>query len=272
MRKFLIAVGLAGIMMSGLSAKVYATVDGEEITDKDMLFLKQAMPNVDLNNLPKEMQDKAIDQAIERKLLMKEAKKENIENTEEYKEAIENIKNEMVLEIWMRKQLDAVKVSDSEVKKAYNENKDKLIIPENATARHILVKTEQEAKDIIKELDKVAPAKAEEKFIELAKEKSIDPSAKDGGNLGTFAKDRMIPAFSAATFALKDNTYTKTPVKTDYGWHIIYLNSKKPQSLMSYDEAKAALENDVKLQKFRDIISKKGQELRKNAKVVINKD
>ena len=88
MRKVLVLLGLASIFAMSANAEVYAKVDGEEITDKDLMFLRQAMPNLDLANLPKEMKDKAIDQAIERKLLTREAKKDKLENTQEYKDAL----------------------------------------------------------------------------------------------------------------------------------------------------------------------------------------
>ncbi|RDU56738.1 peptidylprolyl isomerase [Helicobacter sp. MIT 99-5507] len=266
MNKILLSLGLAGMIIGSLNAKVYAIVNGEEITDKDMLFLQQAMPNVDFSSLPKEMQDKAVEQAIERKLLTIEAKKGKLEDTKEYKEALEDFKDTMVLELWMRKKVDDIKVSDGEINKYYNDNKDRLIMPESAHARHILVESEKEAKDIIKQLND-AKDKVEDKFIELAKKYSKDPSAANGGDLGFFAKDKMVPSFSKATFDLKENTYTKTPVKTDFGYHIIFLKTKKPQSVISYEEAKPRLEQELKLIKFREEVSKIAQDLRKKAKV-----
>ena len=252
-----------------LDAKVYATVDGEEITDKDLLFLKQIMPNVDFDNLPKDMKNKALDQAIERKLLTREAKKENFENTTAYKEALEDFKETMILELWMRKQIDGVKVNDDEIKKFYDANKDKFVIPESVSARHILVTTEKEAQDIIKELNKVTASKAEEKFIELAKSKSKDPSANNGGDLGTFTKDQMVAPFSNAAFSLKDKTYTKQPVKTEYGYHVIYVTSKVPEGTLAYNEAKPKIEQELRLNKFRDVISSKARNLRDSSKIVI---
>lgn len=268
MRKVLVALSLAGLIFASANAEVYAKVDGEEITDKDLMFLRQAMPNLDLANLPKEMKDKAIDQAIERKLLTREAKKDKLENTQEYKDALEEFKDTMILELWMRKQIEAVQVSDSEVKKHYNANKDKLIQPETARARHILVTTEKEAKDIIAELNK-AGKNAESKFAELAKAKSADKgSAEQGGELPPFAREgQMVAEFSKAAFALKPNTYTKKPVKTDFGYHIIYLKSIQPKGVVKYEDIKPQLENDLKLNKFRDIIAKRAQDLKKKAKI-----
>lgn len=259
------------LVLSALSlsnAKVYAIVDGEEVNDNDMMFLKQVMPNANFDSLPKEMQSKAVDQAIERKLLTKEAKKEKLEDTNEYKEALDNFKDTMILELWMRKQLDKVKLLDSDIKKFYNENKQQMIVPETAKARHILVETRKEAEDIIKELNK-SKDKIEDRFIELAKTKSKDPSSNNGGDLGSFTKEDMVPEFANAAFALKDNNYTKQPVKTNYGYHVIYLKSKKPKSTVSYEEAKPKIEQELKLIKFRESIASKAKELRKKAKVEI---
>lgn len=255
-------------MLSLSNAKVYAIVDGEEVNDNDMMFLKQVMPNADFESLPKDMQSKAIDQAIERKLLTKEAKKYNLEDTNEYKEALDSFKDTMVLELWMRKQIDTVKLAESDIKKFYDENKQKMAVPETVNARHILVETKKEADNIIKELSN-SGNKVEEKFIELAKSKSKDPSGNNGGDLGFFGKEDMVPEFAKAAFALKENTYTKQPVKTNYGYHVIYLKSKKPKGVISYEEAKPKIEQELKLVKFRELIASKAKELRKKAKVEI---
>lgn len=256
------------VMFSFSSAKVYAVVDGEEINDNDMMFLKQVMPNADFESLPKDMQSKAIEQAIERKLLTKEAKKDKLEDTNEYKEALESFKDTMVLELWMRKQIDTVKLSDGEIKKFYNENKQQMMVPETVEARHILVETKKEAENIIKELNKTTN-KIEEKFIDLAKSKSKDPSGSNGGDIGSFSKTDMVPEFANAAFALKEKTYTKQPVKTQYGYHVIYIKSKKPKGVISYEEAKPKIEQELKLVKFRELVASKAKELRKKAKVEI---
>lgn len=255
-------------ILSLANAKVYAVVDGEEVNDNDMMFLKQVMPNANFESLPKDMQAKAIDQAIERKLLTKEAKKDKLEDSNEYKEALENFKDTMILELWMRKQIDTVKLSDADIKKFYNENKQQMIVPETVNARHILVKTKKEAEDIINELNK-SKNNIEDKFIELAKSKSKDPSANNGGDLGFFTKEDMVPEFANAAFALNTNTYTKQPIKTNYGYHVIYLKSKKPKGVVDYEEAKPKIEQELKLTKFRELIASKAKELRKKAKVEI---
>lgn len=266
MRRFLI---LASVFMScaiSANAEVYAVVNGEEITDKDMLFLKQAMPQANLEALPKEIKDRAVEQAIDFKLLTQEAKKSKVEDSKEYKEALEVLKGQLMLDIWSAKEREKIKVSESKIKQFYNENKDKLVVPEMANARHILVKTKNEANAIITELNK-AGSKAEEKFIELAKAKSIDPSAQNGGALGEFPRDQMVPEFSKAAFGLKNGTYTKTPVQTQFGFHVIYLIDKKKQSLVKYEDAKPMIEETIRTNEAREAIMKKASDLKKKAKI-----
>ena len=94
-----------------------------------------------------------------------------------------------------------------------------------AKARHILLKTRKEAEDIIKILNKSKSLKAE--FIKQAKKKSIGPSSVDGGYIGWFNRDKMVREFSDATFSLEEKSITKTPIKTPFGYHVIYLEEKK---------------------------------------------
>jgi peptidyl-prolyl cis-trans isomerase C len=129
---------------------------------------------------------------------------------------------------------------------------------EEINARHILVKTEPEAKQIITQLERGAD------FAKLAKDKSIDPAGKDsGGDLGWFTKDQMVQEFATAAFALKKGQFTKTPVKTRFGWHVIKLVDRRAAPPPSFDEVKQQLA--AKLQ--GDAISDKVKELRAGAKI-----
>ena len=128
---------------------------------------------------------------------------------------------------------------------------------EEVRARHILVKTEKEAKDVIAQLDKGAD------FAELAKKYSTDPGAKSGGDLGFFTKKEMVPAFAEAAFGLKVGSYTKAPVKTEFGWHVIKLEERRPGKQPSLAEARPQLESLI----ARDVINAKVKELRGTAKI-----
>jgi len=126
-------------------------------------------------------------------------------------------------------------------------------------ARHILVKAEDEAvaNDVIAKLGKGA------KFDDLAKQYSIDPSKSQGGELGWFAPGSMAPEFSAAVMNLKKGDYTKSPVKTQFGWHVIQLEDTRPVTAPPYEQVKDRIAAMLKDKKLREYV----EELRKQAKV-----
>jgi parvulin-like peptidyl-prolyl isomerase len=181
---------------------------------------------------------------------------------------MEKIKEELLVNMWMRMQLENTIVSDSEAKEFYEKNKDKFKQPESVSARHILVKTEDEAKAIIKELKPLKDAELKEKFIVLAKEKSTGPSAPKGGDLGTFTKDQMVPEFSKAVWQLKDGTVTLEAVKTQFGYHVIYLEKKNTAQPVTYEKVKDKIILSLKQKQFAGKIAEMAKELKSKAKIV----
>lgn len=268
MKKILIASAVAATLFSSaLSAKTYATVNGQEITDRDVGAILQVIPGAQFDKMNKQQQKQVIQQAIEKKLLAEKAMKSGIEKDPEYKKALEQMKKELALEIWMKKQFDSVKVSDKEVKDFYNKNIQMFKQPATAHARHILLKTKADAQKVINELKKAKDVKA--KFIELAKKKSTGPSAANGGDLGWFDAKRMVKPFSDAAFKLKKGEFTKTPVKTQFGYHVIYLEDKKPAGNVTLEEAKPNIEQTLKVKKFQEQMKKTAKALREKADIKI---
>ncbi|MCH5322785.1 MAG: peptidylprolyl isomerase [Helicobacter sp.] len=271
MKKVVLSSIVAFALLQGVSfAKTFAKVNGEEVTEKDIAALMRAMPGVSYEQLPQEAKDQILNQAIERRLLIAEAKKEKVQNSKEFKETMATMEDDLMLEIWMRKAMDKVKVSEAEIKKFYDENKANFVQQDVVKARHILVTSESEAKQIIEDLKK-AGGKAQEKFIELAKAKSRDGSAQNGGDLGWFGKRQMVPEFADAAFKLKKGTFSQTPVKTPAGFHIIYVEDQKPQRTLAYNEVKDQIEGSLKMRKFRDEMRKEGEKIRKQAKIEFSK-
>jgi parvulin-like peptidyl-prolyl isomerase len=168
----------------------------------------------------------------------------------------------------MKKQLDNTLVSDSEAKEFYEKNKAKFKQPETVKASHILVKTEDEAKAIIKELKPLKGAELKEKFVVLAKSKSTGPSGPKGGDLGTFAKEQMVPEFSKAVWALNDGTVTLEAVKTQFGYHVIYLEKKNAPIALPYDAVKEKIILSLKQKQFAVKIAEVAKELKSKAKIV----
>lgn len=269
MKKIIFGSLVAMILGVSLNATVYATVNGHDITDQDVKVLLRSMPGAKFEQLPPASQKKVIQQAVERYLLAQKAVKSGIENDSEFKKALEGIKNDLALELWMKKVYSSVKVDEKSIKDYFNKNADKFVKPSRAKARHILLKTEKEAKDVIAQLKGLKGEALTKKFIELAKAKSTGPSGKDGGKLGWFGKRQMVKPFSDATFALNKGEITKTPVKTQFGYHVILLEDKEIGKKATLAEVKPQIENALKMEKFRKKVSGIAKELKKGAKVTI---
>jgi peptidyl-prolyl cis-trans isomerase C len=146
--------------------------------------------------------------------------------------------------------------TDEAMKKVYEEASKQITGEQEVHARHILVETEDEAKAIKAELDKGAD------FAELAKKKSKDPGASDGGDLGFFTKDQMVPEFSAAAFALEPGKISD-PVKSQFGWHIIKVEEKRNRKAPDFEQVKSQIETYVTRKAQADYVGK----LREAAKI-----
>ncbi len=264
-------VAAALLATSAVASDILATVDGKNITKQDAeAFVKATSPQAHFSQLTPAQQNMIKNRLIEKVLFMELAKKEGVENDPEFKVALDKIKDELAVNLWMKKQLDNVIVSDSEAKEFYEKNKSKFVQPESVHARHILVKDEKTANEIIKELKPLKGKALEAKFIELAKAKSVGPSAPKGGDLGSFRKGQMVPAFSKAVWALKPGEITTKPVKTQFGYHVIYLESKSEAKPVSYDKVKEQIIASLKQQQFAKKVAAMAKELRSKAKIVDN--
>jgi parvulin-like peptidyl-prolyl isomerase len=273
MKKLLISsVAAMALSCSLFSASVVATVNDKTITSDDVAaFLKANQAPVDFSSLTGEVKEKIINQLIEKYLLTSEAIKDGIQNSDEFKNELEKAKNEISLEVWMKKQFDKVTVADDEAKKFYDANPDKFKQPELFNARHIIVKTEAEAKKILGELKSAPKDKLEDSFIVAAKKHSIDGTKEDGGNLGWFSEGRMVKEFVAGAKALKKGELSKAPVKSQFGYHIIYLVDYKPAGKVSFENAKEQLKQLLRMDKFRDSVAAKAKSLKEKAKIEIKK-
>lgn len=238
--------------------KVIATVNKTKITEEDYneyLRLRQAkQPNPKVGANRKAV----INELINRELLYQAALKEKLEKDPEVSTRLKIMKKELLMQAAIGKSKVTSPVTDEELKKEYDKNAKKANVKEYK-ARHILVKTEDEAKAIIVELDKG------EDFAELAKEKSTGPSGKKGGNLGWFNPSQMVPPFSQATSEMKKGAYSKKPVKTRFGWHIIKLEDTRKIDPPKFADVKQQLRMVVQNKRLKDYIDN----LRKNAKVTI---
>lgn len=266
MKKIVTSIVASIVLLTTLNAEDYGSVDGDLITKQDIAVVLQD-PRIDFEKLPDATKKQVIEQVVNRKLIAKDAIKKGIEKDPQYVEAIAGIKEDLALQVWQKNEVDKLKFTDQDKKDFFEKNKEKFVIPEILESRHILVKTEAEAKAIINELDKAA--KKEDKFAELAKAKSADATAQNGGYLGKVPADKLVPEFTNAARALAKNTYSKTPVKSEFGYHVIFLKDKTASKVLTYPEVEGKITQILIGNAFGKKVKEMTDELKKDAKIVI---
>ena len=259
---------VAIIATSVTASDILVKVNGKSITKQDAeAFVSATAPNAHYEQLAPEQKALVKKTLVEKALFTELARKEGVDKTPEFKNNMQKIADELMVNMWMKKQVDNAVVSDSEAKAFYDKNKEKFMMPETVHARHILVKSEKEAQDIIGQLKGLDSDKLKEKFVELAKSKSTGPSGPKGGDLGNFKKGQMVPEFSKAVWALQPGTITTEPVKTQFGYHVIYLEEKTKAQPVSYESVKNKIVATLKQQEFSKKIAEIAKELRSKAKI-----
>lgn len=184
---------------------------------------------------------------VSEEVIYNAAMKSGIESTPEVKEKLDAIKKRIVTQAFLDREV-ANRITDEELKKAYDEKVKQYSGKREIKASHILVSTEDKARDLVKQI------KGGKEFDTLAKDASEDKAtAASGGDLGYFTEDRMVPEFSKAAFALKKGQISD-PVKTDFGWHVIKIVDERPVKVPSFDEVKESLKEEQKEKAFKEYI------------------
>lgn len=213
--------------------KVLAVVAGTELTEKDLNAVIMRYPEQNRGMFQTEQGKKQlVEQLISFELMNKFAKEIKLDESEEYKEAINNIAKEVLASMVINKTLQEVTVTDEEVKNYYNENKEAFEEPATVSAKHILVSTEEEAKKAKNEI-----LSGEISFEDAAKKYSSCPSKEQGGNLGSFSKGMMVPEFEKAAFELEIGTVSE-PVQTQFGYHLIKVDAKNEPKTSEFADVK----------------------------------
>lgn len=190
-------------------------------------------------------ENKVVEEVIKRELLRQEAEKAGLSKDPKYAAHLETAQRMILAQAAVEHFTSGVQVSDEELKKQYDEKIGPMKMAEYK-ARHILVKTEEAAKEVIAKLKKG------EKFDVLAKKLSIDPGSKEkGGDLGWFGPQQMVAPFSQAVMALKNGETTPVPVKTDFGWHVILREDSREQTPPPFDAVKEQLRSFIQTEKLQ---------------------
>lgn len=220
--------------------KILATVENLTVTQSEvdeMAMMLTQQRGQDFNN----PQGKAmvLEQLINKKLLLLDASKNLYEHNPEFKAHLQKVKEDLLADFVISKTMEKITVTDEEAKKLYEENKDNFQTGETVNASHILVDSEEKANDLKEKIEN-----NEITFENAAKENSSCPSSQNGGNLGDFTRGQMVPEFDEACFSMNEGELS-APVKTQFGYHLIKLNSKKPSELRSFEEVKESIKRNV---------------------------
>ena len=193
---------------------VIATVDGAPIHLAELSEMTRNLPQQLQGMSPDQLYPILLDQLVDQRAMAIAAKKQGLLNDPTVQKRIE-IGTEQVLQAALITKTVGPEISEDAIKAAYQKNYANQPGVEEIHARHILVKTEAQAQDIIKQLDNGAD------FAKLAQKYSTDPGSVNGGDLGWFKKTDMVPEFANAAFAMKDGQISQTPVHSQFGWHVI---------------------------------------------------
>jgi peptidyl-prolyl cis-trans isomerase C len=245
-----------------LRNQTLVTVNGQTVTGEIFgIYLNdrvQQSPGV--KNTP-ELQNQAINELINIFLLAEAATTAGLDQRQDVVTTLDLQRKQLLSRLALREYAAKHQPSDEDLKKAYDESVAKQE-GEEYKARHILVKTEDEAKKLIEELDNGAD------FAELAKKHSTGPTGKNGGDLGWFDAGQMVKPFSDAVKGLEVGTVSPTPVKTQFGWHVIKLEEKRAKQPPTFESVKNKLLADAQRKSLSEYVNK----LRDQAKVEINQD
>ena len=208
----------------------------------------------------------ALDQVISEKLLIQEANNMGLEKDNDVLEQIKKMTEQILVQALIQREiLDKVAVSDEEVSEYYEKNKDSFTEKEQIHLYNILVETEEEAKVILEQL------KAGGDFSEIAKEKSTGPSAAQGGDLGYLTKGTVIPEIDEVVFALELEELSEV-VKTDFGFHILKITEKKPETVRTLEEVKEEILQTLLPVKQKEAFDNLLEELKGKAEIEINEE
>jgi peptidyl-prolyl cis-trans isomerase C len=240
---------------SSASDVVVARVNGTEIRQSDLVIAEEDLGENVQGMDPATKREQLVAYVTDVILVTQAAEKRNLQDNDEFKRRQAFLRNKLLMGLMLQTRAkDAV--TDEEMKKVYDEAVKSMTAEEEVHALHILVETEDEAKAIVEQL------KGGADFATLAKEKSKDPGAADGGDLGYFVKGQMVPEFSEVAFKMYAGQVSN-PVKTQFGWHIIKVEDKRTRAMPEFDKVKDQIASYVARKAQTEFVA----QLRESAKI-----
>jgi peptidyl-prolyl cis-trans isomerase C len=258
-QKTLIAIAFGMLLPTAQAADNAATVNGKPIKQSLMDYIiKDATARG--QKIDDNVREMVRNKLISSELVIQEAQKQGIDKQPDYQAKEELLRRELLVNTFVENFIKKNPVSEADTKAEYEKFKQQ-VGDREYSARHILVQTEQEAKDVIAQLSKGGD------FSKLAKEKSKDPGSKDkGGELGWFSPGSMVKPFSDAVTKLQKGLYTTVPVQTQFGWHVIKLDDTRAAQPPAYDKVKEGLQKQIQQRNLEKMLG----DLRAKAKISNN--
>jgi peptidyl-prolyl cis-trans isomerase C len=259
MFKPLIRVSVLSCLVSlNAYAAPVVTINGTILTQQDYEQYVEIRSQKTKTNVTPDKQT-IIEEMIDRELLRQDALNNKLDQDPKFIEQLKQLRDNLLMSFALQTYLASNKITDATVRNFYNQRITQIKMPKQYKARHILVETESEAKDIIAEIEKG------NSFGKLAKAKSSDiGSAKKNGDLGWVTKQKLVPSFGNAMEKLAKGEYTKTPVQSRFGWHIIKVEDIKSQQAPAFNLVKEQIRNALQSQQMQQYSS----QLRAKAKII----
>lgn len=235
--------------------KILAVVDSREITQQDLAGLMQQLGQQAMQYATPEGEKQLLGELVNQELFYSDALKSGYDKEEDFVKEVEFAKNQLLKQYALRKLLQDIVATEDELKAHYEANKETYKSGESVQASHILVQTEEEAAKIKAEIEGGLS------FEDAAAANSSCPSKERGGDLGFFSAGQMVPEFETVAFAAKVGEVS-APVKTQFGFHLIKVTEIKPAGVMTFEEVKANLEQEVTMKKQQDVYQARLEELK----------
>jgi peptidyl-prolyl cis-trans isomerase C len=237
------------------SSKVVATVNGSPITEADVAFTAIDLAPTLEQYSPEQRTRILMDLLINQKLMAEAAQKDGIQDSKEFMQRMALMRERTLRDFYFNEKVQK-SISDEAVKQSYEQQAAEIAAEEEVRARHILVKTKEEAEAIIKEIEGGA------EFEKLAGEKSIGPSKANGGDLGYLSKDDVVEPFGTAVMALETGKISE-PVQTEFGWHVIRVDDKRKKSAPPFEAMEGEIRQGLLRERFLALVN----ELKEGAKI-----
>jgi len=261
-RTLLLATALASVAVTGTACAqqsndpVVARVNGAEIKASDLAIAEEEVGSNLPPTSPEAKRDQLVTYVSDMMLLAKAAEDKKLADDAAFKRRLAYLRNKLLMETYLQGEMKAA-MTDAAMRQVYDDASKQMKGEQEVRARHILVETEDEAKAVLAELKKGTD------FAELARLKSKDPgAASEGGDLGYFTKDQMVPEFAEAAYKLEKGQLSE-PVKSQFGWHVIRVEDKRDRVIPPFEQVKDQVEAFVARKAQAEVIAK----VRQGAKI-----